>query len=176
MRLTAVQETVSWPIVLAVALLAAASGAGRDAHPLVLRVDETTTNRQFAKRAMGLLGEHCPFAWGDVTEGARTRPGVLAWANGQIEGWFVCGQDFERVLRDPRHNAFLMVTYADGALWGSHPSDDDRWPIEIPDQPSEERWGLLAAVGTDLDPDSLVLPKLRAVRWLPRLAQTCLLF
>ncbi len=176
MSLTALQTRGWCSAALAGAILVASWGAGRDAHPVVLRVDETTTNQEFVERTVELLGEYCPFAWGDVIELPGARSGVIAWSGGQIEGWFVCGQDLERVMRDPRLNAFMIVTYDDGTLWGSHPSDDDRWPIEIPDEPSDERWGLLAVVETDhFEPGGLVLPPLRAVRWLPRFAQVCLI-
>jgi hypothetical protein len=176
MNPTALRAVAPWPAVLGVAILVAAWGtAGHDAPRLVLRVDETTTNKQFVERGVALLGEYCPFAWGDVAELPGARPGALAWSDGQIDGWFVCGKDLDRVLRDPRLNAFVMVTYVDGTLWASHPSDDDRWPLEIPDEPSEERWGVLAAIVTDPDPAGHILPTLRAVRWLPRVAQVCLL-
>ena len=74
-------------------------------------------------------------------------------------------------MRDPRIKAFVMVTYDDGTLWGSHPSGDERWPIDIPDQPSDERWGLLAMVVPEVDPEALILPTFRAVRRLPRIGQ-----
>ncbi len=177
MSSTALQATASWPAVLVGAMLVASWGADRDARPLVLRVDDTTTNEEFVQRGMALLGKRCTFAWGDVPELPSATPGVFAWPDGQIEGWFVCGgEDFDRLLQDPRRRSVMVVTYIDGTLWGSHHlSDDHRWPIAIPDQPSEERRGLLAAFITD-DHPGLILPTLRAVRWMPRVAQISLLF
>ncbi|HEX8106197.1 MAG TPA: hypothetical protein VF516_00655 [Kofleriaceae bacterium] len=144
--------------------------AGPDIRPVVIRIDETTTFEHFVEETSARLGEPCLFVWGDAGELPGARPGAIAWSDGQIDGWFL-HDDFGGVLRDPRVKDFVFVIYDDGTLWGSHPSGWRRWPLDIPDQPSEDRWGLLAIVVPEADPGALILPTFRAVRWLHRIAQ-----
>ena len=144
--------------------------AGPDIRPVVIRIDKTTTLEDFVEETSARLGERWLFVWGEVGELPGARPGAIAWSDGRIDGWFLHG-DLGGLLRDPRIKAFVMVTYDDGTLWGSHPSGDERWPIDIPDQPSDERWGLLAMVVPEVDPEALILPTFRAVRRLPRIGQ-----
>lgn len=100
---------------------------------LVVEVEPEDSIDDVAHKAYAAVGggRDCLLVWGDVvTQPAEARPVRLVWADFEhIDGYVLCGEDADLVVRDPRAEHLAMLYYRDRRLHVGHPSQGGTIPL-----------------------------------------------